>query len=163
MSVWHISRKACPVVFHHWLPGRLRACSLETGSARTPNQSLAGHWVCLDPAPNWAPCVGMSIWACLTACFRESHRTEAEPGHTGRHCESYTPRCSPQKAWVGLVSGTSSPAPKRGGYVANRTQGSARGRESSVGLSVSSASLYLSWSWLVIFNGIWEAPERRPL
>lgn len=55
VSVWHISRKACPVEFHHWLPGRLRAYSLETGPAGTPNQSLAGHWTCLDPAPTRHP------------------------------------------------------------------------------------------------------------
>lgn len=32
----------------------------------------------------------MSIWACLTACFRESHRTEAEPGHTQEDDMSHT-------------------------------------------------------------------------
>lgn len=43
--------------------------------------------------------------------------------HTGRQYESHTLQLSPQKGWVGHRLGTSSPDPKRGGYVANRTRG----------------------------------------
>lgn len=153
MSVWHISRKACPVGFHHWFPGKLRApwrqAQLEPPTR--PWQAIGYAWTQHPPGTLEA----MSIWACLTARFRESHRTEAEPGHTQEDDMSHTlfavqptEGLGGAHAWDFLSSSYTewlhSQQDTGGQCVGER----AALRESClVGLSVSSASLYLLWRW----------------
>jgi hypothetical protein len=124
VSVWHISRQACPVGFHHWLPGRglelvpWRQVQLEPPTG--PWQTIGCAWTQHPPGT----LEGMSIWACLTVSGNLTEQKQNLGAHTGRRHESHTIlQFSPQKAWVGYMPRTSSPVPTRGGYIANRTQG----------------------------------------